>query len=73
MTGTNVWPISAINPGPDDVNRCANCGKPIAEAREILTGRLYDGEFACCKECDDEHEELGCPFESGIRYRNMKY
>lgn len=73
MRGENVWPISALNPGVEDVNRCANCGKPITEAREVLTARLYDGEFTCCKECDDEHEKLGCPFESGIRYRDMKY
>ncbi|KYG95710.1 hypothetical protein AZE31_18190 [Paenibacillus polymyxa] len=67
----NVWPISAVK--QDGQERCANCGKPISEAREILTGRLYDGEFACCRKCDDEHEELGCPFEHGIRYRDLKY
>lgn len=73
MRGKNVWPISAIYRGDEDVNRCANCGKSIIEAREILTTRMYDGEFTCCRECDDEHEELGCPFDLGIRYRDMKY
>lgn len=67
----NVWPISAIN--QDGKTRCANCGKPIEEAETVLTSRLYDGEFACCSLCDDEHEELGCPFEHGIKYRDMKY
>jgi hypothetical protein len=69
MIDMNVWPISAIK--QDGKSRCANCGKPISEAREILTGRLYDGEFACCRECDDEHEELGSPIEHGIRYRDL--
>lgn len=67
----NVYPISAIN--QDGKNRCANCGKPIDDAKQILSGTLYDGEWACSKECEDEHEEKGCPFESGIRYRDMKY
>ncbi|WP_339317945.1 hypothetical protein [Paenibacillus sp. FSL R10-2734] len=73
MKGENVWPISSYYRGSEDINRCANCGKPITEAREILTTRLYDGEFACCKECDEEHEEKGCPFDDGIHYRDMKY
>lgn len=67
----NVWPVSAYN--QDGKDRCANCGRPKEEARSIITGRLYDGEFTCCKECDDEHEELGCPFAHGIKYRDMKY
>jgi hypothetical protein len=68
----NVWPISATN--PDGRDRCANCGKPIEEARSVIVGdSMYDGEWCCCVECMDEHDRLGCPFEHGIRYRDMKY
>lgn len=68
----NVWPISAVH--QDGRDRCANCGKPIEEARSVLFGdSMYDGEWCCCAECMDEHDDLGCPFESGIRYRDMKY
>lgn len=71
MKNKNVFPITGLN--QDGKNRCANCGKPIEEAKEVLTARMYDGEWTCSKECDDEHEELGCPFEHGILYRDMKY
>lgn len=68
----NVWPISAIN--QDGKNRCANCGKLEDEAKSVIVGSAcYDGEWTCCEECDRELTELGCPFEHGIRYRDMKY
>lgn len=68
----NVYPISAIN--QDGINRCANCGKPIKDARSIIiSDSMYDGEWVCCNSCADEHDTLGCPFEYGIKYRDMKY
>lgn len=72
MRGMNVWPISAVN--VDGKNRCSNCGKSADEAKHIIVGMsMYDGEWCCCTECEEEHDILGCPFESGVRYRDMKY
>lgn len=68
----NVFPISAYN--QDGKNRCANCGKPEEDAKSIIVGSsMYEGEWCCCRECMVEHDQLGCPFESGFLYRDMKY
>lgn len=50
---------------------CANCGKPWSQAKEHRTAQMYDGEWVCSKACEDEHDELGCPFAHGENYRTQ--
>lgn len=56
--------------------RCDNCGKPVSQAKSIITGGvLAEEEWACCSECANEMGEKGCCFEelgAGI-YRRQKY
>ena len=67
----NVWPISAIN--QNGVGRCANCGREESISSHIIvSSSMYDGEWCCSKECAKEHDEKGCPFEYGTRYRDMQ-
>lgn len=55
------------------MSKCANCGKPLDNAKHILTGdSMYDGEWCCSNECLEEHDRLGCPLESKQGYRKRK-
>ena len=47
----------------DSKGRCVNCGKPGASASEQRFDAFYDGEWACSKRCEWQHEELGSPLE----------
>ena len=54
-----------------DPQRCSNCGKDVDEAPHRITGGHADpDEWFCSSYCYDEHGELGCPFETGDRYRD---
>lgn len=53
-----------VNEPYGEENRCDNCGKPISQAKSIITGGMIaDEEWACCHECSDEMVEKGCCFE----------
>lgn len=53
--------------GEKKSRRCANCGATATEAKSCIAGD--DGEWFCSVECYDEHERVGCPFETGVEYR----
>lgn len=66
--------ISKIPFGEED--RCANCGRPISQAKEIINGGMItDEEWGCCNECANELEAKDCCFEElgAYVYRKQKY
>lgn len=65
--GVSPTPIKV--PSDQTMTPCANCGKPWSQAKEHRTEQMYDGEWVCSQACEDEHAELGCPFEHGENYR----
>jgi hypothetical protein len=75
ITITKVDGMKEIIPYGDE-NRCDNCGKPVSEAKHIITGGfLVEDEWACCHECYDEMIKKGCCFAElgdGV-YRQQKY
>jgi hypothetical protein len=46
--------------------RCSNCGKPDAR----ITDGDSEGEVYCSPECQDQHDELGCPHETHHGFRH---
>lgn len=50
-------------------DRCSNCGKPISQAKEVISGGMItDGEWGCCKECANDLEDKNCCFEELGQY-----
>lgn len=45
---------------PDNI-RCANCGIHADDADGCIQ---YGEEWVCSTRCQDQHDELGCPFET---------
>jgi len=55
----------ASSPASGEGAGCANCGG--RDFPSVIAGD--DGEAFCSVACLDQHEELGCPLESGDQYR----
>jgi len=56
---------------PDGYLRCSNCGCIVDTPHVGMS--LYDGEACCSEACVDEHDEKGCPFKHGLRYRDCPH
>ncbi len=59
-------------PSNEPESRCANCGKLVSEATEVLADYPEEGEWFCSQRCKDQHDELGCPHEYHSGYRHPK-
>ncbi len=51
-----------------DESHCANCGIRSSRAEKIIPSD--DGEWFCSDLCEQQHDEMGCPFEGGEYYRH---
>ena len=50
---------------------CANCG--TCESIIFNGFSLYDGEGVCSKACLHEHDDLGCPLNDSMYYRECSH